>query len=259
MKDYTLFITNDKYYETNNNTKFAYIHLASITKFIVLLGFLDCIKKHNINYNDKIKKVFPKYKYNYTFLDIINHKTRIQNDWTQPPSKLQTKYIASKNIYNYVLKMHDNNKLQDDFNYNNYTYNILAYTIYKLENIYIDQYLEMSILKNIKYKWIKKNNQPFASHSLLIHTSTFKIFAENIWKILKITNLDFFWNRIHSILYNNKKYYLLGHDGSGGQYLYYNIKLNSILFWLNYTHDETDRNIEQYSNLFVKMLTKYEF
>ena len=255
MTDYILFIKNNKYYETNNNTKFGYVHLASITKFIVLLGFIDCIEKHNITYNDKIKKVFPKYKYDYTFLDIINHKTKIQNDWT-PQSQLQIKYFDSKNIYNYVIKMNINNKLADDFNYSNYTYNILAYTIYKLEHIYIDKYLETSILKDVKYKWYKNKNQPFTSHSLFIHTSTFKIFAKNIWEILKNKNLDFFWNNYKFIVINKKKYYLLGHDGSGGQFLYYNIKLNSILFWFNYTNDDTDRNIENFDDLFIKMFTK---
>ena len=111
MKDYTLFIKNNIYHEINNNNKFDYVHLASITKFIVLIGFLNCIEKHNISYNDNIKKVFPNYNYEYTFLDIINHNTIIDNEW-KSPYELQKKYFKSKNIYEYVLKIENNDKLK---------------------------------------------------------------------------------------------------------------------------------------------------
>jgi hypothetical protein len=253
MKDYTLFIKNNIYHEINNNNKFDYVHFASVTKFIVLLGFLDCIEKHNISYNDKIKKIFPKYIYNYTFLDIINHNTIINNEWT-PSSELKKKYFKSKNIYDYVLKIENNDTLKKGFNYSNYTYDILAYTVYKLEKMYIDKYLEQTILKNVKYKWTKINKKPIASWGLFIHTKTFKIFAENLLSILQFKNLDFFWNNNDYITIKSKKYYLIGHDGSGGQYLYYNLKLNTILFWFSYNNtDEKIRTWKKYNDIFIKL------
>lgn len=253
MKDYTLFIKNNIYHETNNNIKFDYVHLASITKFIVLLGFLNCIEKHNITYNDKIKKIFPNYNYDYTFLDIINHNTLINNEWN-PSSELQKKYFKSKNIYEYVLKIENSELLKKSFNYNNYTYDILAYVVYKLEGMYIDKYLEQTILKNVKYKWINRAAKPFASFGLFIHTKTFKIFAENLWSILQIRNLDFFWNNKDYIKIESKKYYLTGSDGSGGQYLYYNLKLKSILFWFSYNNsDEKIRTMKKYNNMFIQL------
>jgi hypothetical protein len=267
MEDYTLYVHNKKYYEiNNNNNKYGYIHLASITKFIVFLGFINCIKKHNININDKIKKIFPKYSYNYTFLDIINHKTLLRNDWSYPKlSKLQTDYNKSKNIYKFVLEIKDKNSTDDteysSFNYNNYTYNILLYTIYKLENKYIDKYLENTILKNVIYKWYKINNKPNASYGLFIHTSTCKQFAQNILDIIQNNDISFFWDATLFITINHKKNYLIGHTGSGGQWMYYNIKTKSLLCWFVYgkydSKIEEKRTTKQYLNIFTNMTNKY--
>lgn len=254
MRDYTLFVTNEVYNEINNNNKYDYINLASITKFITLLGFLNCIHSHNIKVTDMIKKIFPKYKYNYRFIDIINHRTRLQNTWGD--SDLHVNYNKSKNIYHYVLQLQNDNMLKNKFNYSNYNYDILAYTIYKLEKKYIDKYLKNTILKNVKYKWFKINGKPIASHALFIHTKTMKYFAQNLLTILQTSNLDFFWNNYKYIIVNKKKYYLLGHDGSGGQYMYYNKKLNAMLLWFGYDYkDEDNRPIEKYYELWASRLS----
>ena len=125
--------------------------------------------------------------------------------------------------------------------------------------MYIDKYLEEIILKNVKYKWNKRSAKPFASFGLFIHTKTFKIFAENLCSILKIKNLNFFWNNKDYIIIKSKKYYLIGSDGSGGQYMYYNLKLNSILFWFSYNNsDEKIRTIKKYNDLFIKLFKSVE-
>jgi hypothetical protein len=266
MKDYILYVSNNKYDEINNNNKYDYVHLYSITKFIIFLGFINCIKKHKISINDKIKKIFPKYMYEYTFLDIINHKTFLRNDWLYPnKSKLQKEHDKSKNIYKFALTIKDkdiNNSNSYLFlNYNNYTYNILLYAIYTLENKYIDKYLENTILKNVKYKWKKINNKPIASHGLFIHTSTCKQFIQNILDVIQNNNISYFWDSSMFFTINNEKNYLIGHSGSGGQWLYYNIKTNSILFWIQYGKEsikiEKERTPEKYLNFFIEMTKKY--
>jgi hypothetical protein len=262
MKDYILYVNNNKYYEINNNNKYNYIHLYSITKFIIFLGFINCIKKHNISVNDKIKKIFPKYNYNYTFLDIINHKTLLRNDWSYPKkSKLQIEHDKSKNIYQFALTIKDKDINPGFFNYNNYAYNILVYTIYKLENKYIDKYLESSILKNVIYKWKKINNKPIASHGLYIHSSTCKIFAQNILDVIQNNDISYFWDATMYFTINKEKNYLIGHSGSGGQWLYYNTKTKSLLFWVAYgKYDakiEEKRTPTKYLDIFLNMATKY--
>ena len=260
MKDYLLYY-NNKYYEKNNNNKYDYVHLASITKFIVFLGFINCIKKHNISVNDKVKKIFPKYKYNYTFLDIINHKTFLRNDWyiayPKKKSKLQSDHDKSKNIYKFTLTIEDKDINTGDCCYNNYTYNILAYTIYKLENKYVDKYLENTILKNVIYKWIKINNKPLASYGLYIHTSTCKIFIHNIFDVIQNNDISYFWGANMFFSINQEKNYLIGHSGSGGQWLYYNTKTKSILFWVAYgDYDEEiekQRTAEKFLDIYKDM------
>ena len=260
MKDYILYVNNNKYHEINNNNKYNYIHLASITKFIVFLGFINCIKKHNISVNDKIKKIFPKYSYDYTFLDIINHKTLLRNDWTYPKrSKLQIDYANCKNIYKFTLLIKNNDfSAENSFNYSNYTYNILAYTIYKLENKYVDKYLENTILKNVTYMWIKINNKPIASYGLYIHTSTCKIFADNILNIIQNNDISYFWDSNMFFSINNRKHYLIGHSGSGGQWLYYNPKTKSLLFWFAYGKEnieiEKKRTSIKFLDLFKNLI-----
>jgi hypothetical protein len=244
MKDYLLYFNNNIYYEKNNNKKYDYIHLFSITKFVIFLGFIKCIKKYNISVNDKVKKIFPKYKYNYTFLDIINHKTFLRNDWyvSYPKkSKLQSDHDKSKNIYKFALTIEDKdiNNGGLNFNYNNYTYNILLYTIYKLEK----NYIENTILKDVIYKWDKINNKPIASHGLHIHTSTCKIFVQNILDVIQNNDISYFWDSNMFFYINQKKYYLIGHSGSFGQWLYYNTKTKSLLFWAAY--GEYDEKIEK--------------
>lgn len=141
------------------------------------------------------------------------------------------------------------------FNYSNFNYDILAYVVYKLEKIYIDKYLERTILKNVDYFWYKRSGKPIASYGLTIHTSTFKIFASNLLDILHTTNLRFFWNTKRSIKIGSKKYYLTGSDGSGGQYLYYNLKLNSILCWFSYGQGGENRTFEKYKDMYIKYST----
>lgn len=254
MKDYLLYFNNGKYYEKNNNNKYDYIHLFSITKFVIFLGFIKCIKKYNIDVNDKIKKIFPKYKYNYTFLDIINHNTHLQNDWyvsfPNVKSKLLSDYDKSKNIYKFTLTI-ENKKINDgNFNYNNYAYNILLYTIYKLEK----NYIENTILKNVIYKWDKINNKQIASHGLHIHTSTCKIFVQNILDVIQNNDISYFWDSNMFFTINKERNYVIGHNGSLGQWLYYNTKTKSLLFWAAYgEYDEeieNRRTLEKFLDIF---------
>jgi len=255
MKDYILFVKNNDIIEINNNKKYDYILLNSVTKLITLLGFLDCIKKHNLSIHDKIKKVFPNYEYNYKFIDIINHKTTLQTDWLG--STLHTKYKNSKNIYEFVLNIKEDPNLKKGFNYSNYTYDILAYVIYKLEKKYINKYLENSILKNVAYRWLNDNNKPFGSYGLFINTSSCKIFAENLIKMISLHDLSFFWDQNLTIKIKNKNYKLIGHTGTGGQYLFFNKKLKCLMFWFaygyNFEKNGKIRTEDKYLDLFTKI------
>lgn len=57
MNDYTLFIRNNRFREVTHG-KLDYVYFASITKFIVLLGFLKCIENTSITVNSRIKEYF---------------------------------------------------------------------------------------------------------------------------------------------------------------------------------------------------------
>ena len=95
----SLFLHNETYIE--EKTKYDYVYLASITKFVVMLGFLHCIRNHHLRVTSKVKKVFPEFEHDYTFQDIINHRTALANDWLG--SQLNKKYSKSNNIYEFFV------------------------------------------------------------------------------------------------------------------------------------------------------------
>lgn len=96
---YSLFLKRDKYVE--DKSKYDYVYLSSITKFVVMLGFLNCIRAHHLRVTSKAKKVFPEFQYDYTFQDNINHRTALANDWIGSSIK---KYSKSRDTMDRAVK-----------------------------------------------------------------------------------------------------------------------------------------------------------
>ena len=245
---YSLFLNNETYIE--EKSKYDFVYLASITKFVVMLGFLHCIRSHHLRVTSKVKKVFPEFEHDYTFQDIINHRTALANDWLG--SQLNKRYSKSNNIYEFSLHLPTTSEPVNNFKYNNYAYDILAYTVFTLEGVFIDKYLEHTLLRGVKYKWYGHGKQVFGGHGLCIHTSTGVTFAQNVAQSIQNNNLAFFWDQTDVVM-NKKKVHLVGHDGSGGQYMYYCPSTKSIFCWFTYSFkDEAHRPIETYYKMFAE-------
>lgn len=245
---YQLFSKDSFIKEINDRNE--YINLDGVTKFIVLLGFLDCIKKYNIKVTDYIYLVLNYKEKDITFIDIINHTSGLEYQWDliinkkKYQSNLQKKFYNSTNINNFCLNLKRKKEYIDNYNYNNISYNILSYTIYVLTGKNIEEYLKESILKNILYKWNKINGIHIAGFGLYIHSKDMKTFLLNLTNYIYID--DYYYDKI-TLCNNFENNIFIGHSDKNS-YLYYCKKINCLYAIFNYKNNL----IINYKNLLLK-------
>ena len=255
MKEYIGFLQGNRFLEETD--KYEFLLLQSVTKFIVLLGFMDCCETYTIDIHDSISEHFPT-NLNVTFLEIINHATRIEGEWftiTKTgrliPSALQKQYFKAQDIYAFALAMKIDPKLKEEFNYNNFAYNILAATIEKYSGEKLTDFLEKTLLKEVRYKWETQHGKAHTAFGLAIHTSTMKRFLQNTVRAIKRHNLNFYWGKI-----KRGRDLLIGHTGSGGQFFYYNKQKDCICIWAYYGEEkpgyEEERTYPRYFEIFER-------
>lgn len=236
-------INTKKKYKTNK------IDLKSITKLFVIFVLIWMYHNKLIQFTDPIVKYLPKFKYSkIRIIDIINHTCGLQNDWFEKnikgqfqPTPLAKKYFKSRNIYEfsaYKLKM-----IPDDygvFKYNNYTYDILGLLIFKLTNRNYLQLLQKIFPKAKFSARYAADKIPFMSHSLFIRYKDLSYISK------KIIEYDFYSDIMkHRLAEHVVAWYQtnvdksenwIGHSGSGGQLLLFNI--NSVFISFSYGNSD---------------------
>lgn len=169
---------------SENYITYNYVDLGSLTKFIVLQGFLNCIKDYSIKPTDYVYNIINYQHKDIKYIDIINHTSGLEYEKTQDISK----FYNSKNINNFSMNLDRKKELIGNYNYNNYSYNILSYTIYYITGKHIDEYLEETILKDIDYDWYKINKIPIAGFGLYIYNKDMDKFLLQLKDYIIINN-----------------------------------------------------------------------
>jgi hypothetical protein len=193
---------------------------------------MECAAEHGIDLNDPVRRVFPEYALDYRFIDIINHRTRLQNDWGG--SALQRRYFECHDIYRFALELKDDEAVdRAAFRYNNYTYNILAAAVQVLSGVHVHRRLEASLLAGVRYQWYKqgKGKTPHGSFGLAVHIDNLARFARNMLALFRRHPLPFFHFRRTAVC-GRRRLALVGHTGSGGQYAFFDERSGSLLLWM---------------------------
>lgn len=214
LEDHTVFVDRSgRAVSRSGGGRSKFVQLMSVTKLVVLLAFLECAADHGIAITDPVRRVFPEYGHDYSFTDIINHRTMLQNDWGG--SALQRRYFACKDIYRFALELKDdkgrgakaaNGKGEPAFRYNNYAYNILAAAIQRLSGASVQALLERpaapgpaarhrGLLSGVGYRWLKAGGargQPHASFGLSVRAVDLERFGVNLHAAMLAKPLRFF-------------------------------------------------------------------
>ena len=244
LEDHTVFVDRSgRAVSRSGGGRSKFVQLMSVTKLVVLLAFLECAADHGIAITDPVRRVFPEYGHGYSFADIINHRTWLQNDWGG--SALQRRYFACKDIYRFALELKDDRgregegangaKGQPAFRYNNYAYNILAAAVQRLSGASVQALLDstpMGLLSGVGYRWMKgARGQPYASFGLSVRVTDLVRFGVNLHAAMRARPLPFFWSRRAAVV-GRRRLALVGHDGTGGQYAYFDERSGSLLLWV---------------------------
>lgn len=224
--DYLYYQKGDYKIKKDKYPKKTWFDMKSITKLFLLFVILDM----KLDLHSCIQEYFKEFPYkNIKIIDIINHTSGLDNTWmiNGKSSDLQKEYYKSKNIYEFSLTKLKQNLPYGKFNYNNYTYDILAAIIYKISGKYWISSLE-KFFPNCRFKIHKQHKIPFSSYSLFIR-------KQDIQQISNIILNKKYHTQIikKKIIPHVQKFYLklnfTGHDGSGGQDLMFN---NKEIFWI---------------------------
>ena len=229
--DYLLYNKNNIYEEITNDVN-GFIDIKSLTKFIVLIGFLDCAKKYGVKLTHNISSIINYQHKSIRFIDIINHTSGLE---------YQKKITNSRNIYNFSLGLAHYSNIMGNYNYNQYSYNILSYTVYNLSGKHIDEYLNEFLLNDIKYEWTKYNNIPIAGYGLHIHTNSMKKLFTKIANEMEAYNFSYYYDKFR-MAYKEESHLFIGHHN-----FYYCKSLKSFLVYFGK---------ENFKEVLIKMLNK---
>lgn len=231
LPDYFYFTNGKIVVEEDKYKSKQWFDLKSITKLFFIFVLLDL----NINLHAKVVDFIPSYQYkNIKLIDILNHTSGLENTWmvNGKSSALQQRYYSSHDIYSFALKLRQIPEQIGKYNYNNYSYNILALIVYEKTGKTWEKHLKNIFGSEAQFKTYKQYGLPYVAHSLFIRKDDIPMLSKIIIK-----------RRFHSLILKHRliphtqKYYmnivkgvkLTGHDGSGGQDLFFN---DSQIFWV---------------------------
>lgn len=254
-----LYMDKDANRFAEKSTKISgYANMKSITKLFTSVAIANLVNLGKIQYNDPIIKFFPGYKYNkITILDILHHTSGIENTWSYYDAKknryimsdIQKKYSRAKDRCKFVLSL-DQTSEYGKFNYNNYTYDLLAIIVKIISGQNIAQYMKKLFFDkyDISFTWGKNNNQYFGGFGLYIKMSCLRQLP-NLLTLMKKINYGL---TLETFTLDGIKYD--GHSGSGGQYLYYCLDRNIFFCIISGKDPDSKPKIDQIS---FKQMKKY--
>lgn len=244
-------------YSFHKNSKL--INLRSITKFFVSLAIGILFDEKKLKLNDPIKKFIKDFPYpNITIFHILTHSSGLNYVW----DKTSVAKFTKSNLDQFVLNLKKVNKI-GTVKYNNFTPNILTWIIRIITGLDVDEFLNIKIFKKlkIKYHWVKNNGICYGAFGLSMRANDLLKIGEILinpknkfisQKYLKLMRKNYYHSHygLYSMSYMAKhagcsasyKNYLFGHDGSGGQYFFYNPTDKIILIRLRYKEDNIDKN-----------------
>lgn len=243
-----IFIYKDIKYIKKYNLRNKYIILNSITKFIIILVFILLHKNKILDIKTPINKIIKNYPYKITILDILQHKSGLNGSdlwWDFNKNDFADffyKWTDSSDIYKFVVQNLIQNK-KKEFDYNNYAYYILGEVLKIKLNKDIQKIVKNYFCKDIRIQWVKNKGLPHMAYGLNIYYKDILKFINNLMSVYSIVKNDFLkyfgWRKDLII----KK--MIGHSGSGGQYIYFNDK--ECLIRLVYGNpDEVNKGIDIY-------------
>ena len=109
------------------------------------------------------------------------------------------------------MSLAHNSEIMGNYNYNHYSYNLLACTVYHLSGKHIDEYLNEFLLNGINYKWDKQNNIPIAGYGLCVHTSDMKKLFTKLAYEMDFHNFILYNDKIR-LNKNNINHIFVGHS-----------------------------------------------
>lgn len=234
------------------------IQLKSITKLFVSMTIGILYDAGKLKLSDSIDMFIKDFPYpNITIFHVLTHTSGLEYKW----NKITSNKFFKSDLDNFVLNLKKVNKL-GTFRYNNYTPNILTWIIRIITNMDVDEFLDHSLFKklDIKYKWIKNKGKCYGAFGLYMN-------ADDLLKIGKILidKKNAFISKKYLQMMSTEhykkyglftmcKYNLFGHDGSGGQYFFYNPKKKIILIRLI----DSDNSEYEYSEFLENSLKLLE-
>lgn len=243
--DQVIIYANKEIYSFKKNNKL--IPLRSITKFFVSLAIGILFDEKKLKLTDPISKFIKDFQYpKITIFHILTHTSGLEYEWNK---KSMTKFYNT-DLDKFVLNLKKVNRI-GTVRYNNFTPNILTWIIRIITGKDIDKFLNEKLFAplKIKYTWIKNKGKCYGAFGLsmnaddLLKIGKVLINPKNKFiseKYLKLMRTNYYKNYgLFNMIYKN---YLFGHDGSGGQDLFYNPKDKVILIRLRDT-DKMDENI----------------